>query len=207
MFYLAGCTTGGPRPVAARPVAHPERPTVVVAAAPARRPLVVARPVATEVILPEPNDVYISTAANSDVVFIGGNTYIWVTASDGRRHCHFYGHGDRRQEVFRRRENLRSVMTRRAGHPSHNDARQGDGHKREDIRRSQPTHTQDTAARHHSPQHYLIGGEQSRRPDQHRQPGRNPRQPMREASDEHNGVRNRAEPGVRPVRVQAPPKS
>ncbi|WP_147329499.1 hypothetical protein [Paraburkholderia sp. DHOC27] len=66
--------------------------------------------------MPEPNDIYISAAAISDIVFVGGSTYIWVTGPDGHRHRHFYGHGDRRAEIYHRRENLRSMAP---SHPVH----------------------------------------------------------------------------------------
>jgi hypothetical protein len=62
--------------------------------------------VVDEVYQPMPNDIYISTVVDHDVVFIGGNTYIWVVGPDGARHRQFYTHGDHREDVFRRRDEL-----------------------------------------------------------------------------------------------------
>jgi hypothetical protein len=91
-----------------------------------------------EQVVPEPNDAYISVAAKSDIVFVGGDTYIWVTGSDGRRHRHFYGHGDRRLEVVRRRENLRSVAAPHRGHPATHATAYPSGHPHNEAHRPQP---------------------------------------------------------------------
>jgi hypothetical protein len=113
-MFLAGCATNeqgqlviGPNrvnPVLAGAVSPPPPPPVVV----------------EEVYQPMPNDIYISTVVDRDVVFFGGNTYIWVVGPDGVRHRQFYTHGDHRQDVFRRRDELHKVMMGHAGHlPDH----------------------------------------------------------------------------------------
>jgi hypothetical protein len=105
-LLLSGCISD--RHVASGPV----RANAVVAAPPPPPPVVVAEPV----YVPEPHDAYISVALDSDIVFVGGNTYIWYVGHDGRRYRHFYGHGDMRAEVMRRRANLRLVMAHHDGH-------------------------------------------------------------------------------------------
>jgi hypothetical protein len=104
-LLLSGCISD--RHVASGPV----RANAVVAAPPPP-PVVVAEPV----YVPEPHDAYISVALDSDIVFVGGNTYIWYVGHDGRRYRHFYGHGDMRAEVMHRRANLRLVMAHHDGH-------------------------------------------------------------------------------------------
>jgi hypothetical protein len=104
-LLLSGCISDNH--VASGPV----RANAVVAAPPPP-PVVVAEPV----YVPEPHDAYISVALDSDIVFVGGNTYIWFVGHDGRRYRHFYGHGDMRAEVMRRRANLRLVMAHHDGH-------------------------------------------------------------------------------------------
>jgi hypothetical protein len=88
--------------------------------------------VAPVVVEPEyvaaPSDVYISSVVDTDVVFIGGSTYVWYVGHDGMRHRYLYGHGDRRAEVFHRREELRVVMAHHEGHlpmPGHDRALPG----------------------------------------------------------------------------------
>ncbi|RQH04465.1 hypothetical protein [Paraburkholderia dinghuensis] len=107
-LLLSGCISD------TRVAASPARPNAVVAAPPPppRQAVVVAEPV----YVPEPHDAYISVALDSDIVFAGGNTYIWYLGHDGRRYRHFYGHGDLRGEVMHRRANLRLVMTHHDGH-------------------------------------------------------------------------------------------
>lgn len=150
-LFLSGCVTTVPRQVTSSPVT-PSAPATAVATAPPapRRPLAV-RPVVTEEVLPEANDVYVSGAANSDVVFIGGSTYIWVTGPDGQRHRHFYGHGDRRREVFRRRDNLRSVTAHHSAHPSIVRADVEHGRRHEKNVRPQQLHAKDMAQHVHHP--------------------------------------------------------
>jgi hypothetical protein len=81
--------------------------------------------------------VYISAALDTDIVFAGGSTYIWVVGSDGHRHRHLYGRGDRRQEIFRRRDNLHSMNAHRGEPPPmHYSLREQNGHL-EAIRRDQ----------------------------------------------------------------------
>lgn len=75
-------------------------------------PMVVAEPG----YVAAPSDVYISSAVDTDVVFIGGYTYVWYVGPDGLRHRHLYGRGDHRAEVFHRREELRVVMAHHEGH-------------------------------------------------------------------------------------------
>ncbi|MBB3004195.1 hypothetical protein FHX57_006574 [Paraburkholderia tropica] len=69
---------------------------------------------------PMPYDASIAVVADSDVVFIGGSTYIWIIGPDGRRHRQFYAHGDHRADVFHRRDELHNVMAHHEGHlPDH----------------------------------------------------------------------------------------
>ncbi|RKP53688.1 hypothetical protein [Pararobbsia silviterrae] len=89
----------------------PPPPVAVVAPA----PVIVEDPYA-----PVPTDAYVLVAVDSDVVVIGGNTYIWVVGPNGKRERHFYAHGDHRQDVFRRRDELHNVMAQHGGHlPDH----------------------------------------------------------------------------------------
>lgn len=79
-----------------------------------------------EAYQPMPNDSYVSAVADADVVIVGGDTYIWVAGPDGIRHRRFYAHGDHRQDVFHRREELHRVMVNHAGHlPDHAIAAHG----------------------------------------------------------------------------------
>jgi hypothetical protein len=72
---------------------------------------------------PMPDDMYLATVVDSDVVLIGGDTYVWYVGSDGMRHRRFYAHGDRRQNIFRRRAELHNTMMHNGGRPG--DARMG----------------------------------------------------------------------------------
>ena len=155
-FCLSGCVTSVQRPVAVQPGPPPARVALVVGNPPAARPPVAARPVVVEQVVPEPNDLYISIAANSDIVFVGGSTYIWVTGPDGRRHRHFYGHGDRRLEVYRRRENLRSVAAPRAGHPATRSTTYQAGHPRNDAHRPQPLRVKAMPPHDHPSQPHMV---------------------------------------------------
>ncbi|MFP4889659.1 hypothetical protein [Paraburkholderia sp. EG304] len=94
--FLAGCVTSGQGQL----VSAPNRPTEVTATA----------------YQPLPTDVYVANVVDRDVVFVGGDTYIWVAGRDGVRQRQFYAHGDRRAEVFHRREELRRVMASHDGH-------------------------------------------------------------------------------------------
>jgi hypothetical protein len=150
---LAGCVTTPPRATTQpAPVAAPAPRAVVVAASPA--PVAVVRPAVQEQIVAGPNDVYISAALDTDIVFEGGSTFIWFVGPDGHRHRHFYGHGDHRQEIFRRRDNLRSVAHRAGPPPMHVMAH--DPHGRLDaIRRDQIRHEQQARmASAHGPDHH-----------------------------------------------------
>ena len=91
----------------------PARPTTVVAAPPPPpSPVVVAQPV----YVPQPYDAYVSVVLDRDVVYAGGNTYIWITGADGHRQRRYYGRGDLRGEVLHRRAELRVVMAHNEGH-------------------------------------------------------------------------------------------
>lgn len=73
-----------------------------------------------EVYQPMPSDAYVATVVNTDVFMVGGNTYIWVVGPDGARHRRFYAHGDHREEVFHRRDDLHRVMMDHGGRlPDH----------------------------------------------------------------------------------------
>lgn len=104
---LAGCVTTAPGQLAVTPI---------MSGAPYPPPPMIA----AEVYQPMPDDIYISTVTDRDVVFFGGDTYIWVIGPDGMRHRHFYAHGDRRGDVFHRRDELHRVMINHGGHlPDH----------------------------------------------------------------------------------------
>ncbi|MEX3809562.1 hypothetical protein AB3X96_04690 [Paraburkholderia sp. BR13439] len=94
--FLAGCATSGQGQL----VSAPNRPTEATVTA----------------YQPLPTDVYVANVVDRDVVFVGGDTYIWVVGRDGVRQRQFYAHGDRRAEVFHRREELRRVMASHDGH-------------------------------------------------------------------------------------------
>jgi hypothetical protein len=96
-------------------VAQPRPVATVAVAAP---PVAVAPPMAP-VYEPAPYDAYISVATNGDIVFFGGNTYIWYVGHDRLRHRQFYGHGDLRAEIFHRREALKVVMAQNHGQLPH----------------------------------------------------------------------------------------
>ncbi|HTI19133.1 MAG TPA: hypothetical protein VL598_15895 [Trinickia sp.] len=98
---LAGCvTTSGPVATGRAPQAN--------------------QPMPYETYQPMPYDAYVATVADRDVVFVGGDTYIWVVGPDGVRHRQLYAHGDHRADIFHRREQLRAVMAHHGGHlPDH----------------------------------------------------------------------------------------
>lgn len=206
-FCLSGCVTTSPRPVAVQPAPQPARGSVVVSNPPASRPPVAVRPVVVEQVLPEPNDVYISAAANSDVVFVGGDTYIWVTGPDGRRQRHFYAHGDRRLEVFHRRANLRSVAPPRPGHPAMRDARHEYAHHTDDAHRPQQVRVKGTTGQGHPPQHPMALDNQTHHSAQHGQhaPKQNPI--VRAASTENSASRHRPEANSSATKNEAPPRT
>jgi hypothetical protein len=82
--------------------------------------------VVEEAYEPMPTDIYVSTAVDRDVVFMNGDTFIWVVGPDGVRHRHFYAHGDHRADVFHRRDELHRVMMNHGGHlPDHAIAGRG----------------------------------------------------------------------------------
>jgi hypothetical protein len=182
-FCFSGCVTSGPRQVAVQPSPHTAQCNAVVSNPPASRPPIVARPALVEQVVPEPNDIYISAAANSDVVFVGGSTYIWVTGPDGQRHRHFYGHGDRRVEIFRRRENLRSVAAPRPRHPAttHFAAREH-GREANDAHHPPQLRVKATPAHGQPPQRHLASNNQSHHPVQHVQQEPKQKQILHEAS-------------------------
>lgn len=206
-LYLSGCATRAETRVAVRPVSYPQQAVAVVPGPPAPRPTVAARPVIIENVVPEANDIYISAAANGDVVFVGGSTYIWARGPDGQRHRHFYGHGDRREEVFRRRENLRSVVSRRSGHPPAKHVEHGPRHSPEDIRHAQQLHARSTPDQAHLPRHRLAADNQSRHTGSHYQSGSNQNLSPREATAGPKGLEHRAEPRVYSAKAELPPKS
>ncbi|MPW15659.1 hypothetical protein GCT13_01705 [Paraburkholderia sp. CNPSo 3157] len=148
---LTGCVTSEQQISAA-----PARPRPAVVAVQAPPPAVVVRapaPVGQPVYVSAPSDVYIAGVMDRDVVFIGGDTYLWVVGPDGRRHRHFYAHGDRRAEVFRRREHLRAEMARRGGHaPSHAVVAHRDAHALHRAERREGAPVRHASAEHHRPQ-------------------------------------------------------
>ena len=207
-LYLTGCVTSTPGPVVVQPVAQPARATVVVTTPlPPRPPVVIAQPVVREELIPERNDVYITAAADSDIIFVGGSTYIWVTGADGRRHRHLYGRGDRRQEIFHRRENLHSVMTHHAGHPppaySHHDP----DRRREAIHHEQRMHAASMHDRGHAPEQHRAANDWQHHPDPQHQPAPVHNRPVREASAEHTGSQHRPDAGNAAAQGRIPGKS
>ncbi|WP_322029527.1 hypothetical protein [Paraburkholderia sp. J76] len=119
--FLAGCATNEQGLL----VVDPNKVNEILAGAlsppPAPPPVVVE-----EAYQPMPNDIYISTVVDRDVVFLGGDTYIWVVGADGVRHRRFYAHGDHREDVFHRRDELHKVIMNHGGHlPDHAIAAHG----------------------------------------------------------------------------------
>ncbi|MDE1180456.1 hypothetical protein [Paraburkholderia sp.] len=109
---LAGCATNDQGLL----VVDPNKVTAVVAAVLAPPPPVIVE----TAYQPVPTDVYVAGIADRDVVFIGGDTFIWVVGPNGQRHRQFYAHGDHRSDVFHRRDQLHSVMAEHGGHlPEH----------------------------------------------------------------------------------------
>jgi hypothetical protein len=160
-----------------------------------------------EQVVPEPNDIYVSGAANSDVVFVGGSTYIWVTGPDGRRHRHFYGHGDRRLEVFHRRANLRSVAPPRLGHPAMHVAGHEYGHPPDDARRPQQVRVKGATGHGHPPQHQIALNDQTHQSARHGQHAPKQNQIVRAASAGNSGSRHRPEPNISAAKSEAPPRT
>jgi hypothetical protein len=121
--FLAGCATNEQGQL----VVDPNKVNEVLAGAlnpppPPPPPAVVVE----EAYQPMPNDIYVSTAVDADVVIFGGNTYIWVVGPDGVRRRHFYAHGDHRADVFHRRDELHKVIVNHGGHlPDHAIAAHG----------------------------------------------------------------------------------
>jgi hypothetical protein len=203
---LSGCVTNGSKHGTVQPASQPAGSTPVVGASPTSRPIVAARPVVVEQVVPEPNDIYISAATNADIVFVGGNTYIWATGPDNRRHRHFYGHGDRRGEVFRRRENLRSVRALRPEHPTASHAAHEYGYRREDHSRLEHSHASEVPGRHPLKNHLALNNQSHHATQQGQQrPIRN--QTFRDASSGHSGLRHRPEPNMSATKAEVPPRS
>jgi hypothetical protein len=113
--FLTGCATNEQGQLVVDPNKVNEVLAGVLSPPPPPPPEVVE-----ETYQPMPNDNYVSTAVDGDVVFFGGNTYIWVVGPDGVRRRNFYAHGDHRKDVFHRRDELHKVMVNHAGHlPDH----------------------------------------------------------------------------------------
>jgi hypothetical protein len=124
---LAGCATNDQGVL----VVDPNKVNAVIMGALTPPPPPPPPPVIVEeAYAPAPNDVYISTVVDRDVVFVGGDTFIWYVGPDGQRHKRFYAHGDRRHDVFARRDQLHTVMMHHDGHlPDHAIAAHGpEGH-------------------------------------------------------------------------------
>jgi hypothetical protein len=191
---LGGCVTTGEGRVAAQPVR-----TTAVVAAPMRpgAPVAPPHPIVREELMPERNDVYIAAATDHDVVYLGGDTYIWVTDADGRRRRHFYAHGDRRREVFHRRDNLRSTMvSRREVHPV---ARHAGEDRRKEPHHQEPTRAAATHEHRHEPSRHMAANERGHLPDAPRQPAQRQNHPVREAAAENPGAAHRPAPGGQPA--------
>ncbi|MGF6772368.1 hypothetical protein P3T18_004856 [Paraburkholderia sp. GAS199] len=191
-FYLGGCTTTGTAQVNARPAVYPQRTTTVVTSAPPPRPVVVARPVVVEEVMPETNDIYISGAANADIVFINGSTYIWAMGPDGHRHRHFYAHGDRRREVFLRRENLRSVAAHRPAHaPVHPPVHASTHFAHHDVSRHASAASGHGMSHDHAHDQRMAGSEHPHHDDPRHAGGSGANRSPRQVSDERHGPRDK----------------
>lgn len=157
---LAGCVTSEQQ-IAAAPTRP--RPAVVAVQPPPPPPAVIVRapaPAPQPVYVAAPSDVYIAGVVDRDVVFVGGSTYLWVVGPDGRRHRHFYARGDRRAEVFRRREHLRVEMARHHGHPPvHAMAPRRDEH-RPPAHRERPAYAHQPNQAHRPERHAEHGPQQ-----------------------------------------------
>jgi len=140
---LSGCVTSEQQ-ISAAPTRP--RPTVVaVQPPPPPPPAVIVRPAPPQTAyVAAPSDIYIAGVLDRDVVFVGGNTYLWVVGTDKKRHRQFYAHGDRRAEVFRRREHLRAEMAHR--HEEHRP------HPKY-AKQTQPHHPQPARVAAQKPQH------------------------------------------------------
>jgi hypothetical protein len=120
--FFAGCATNEQGQL----VVDPNKVNAVLAGVLLPPPPPPPPVVVEEVYQPMPNDIYISNVVDGDIVFFGGSTYIWVVGPDGVRHRHFYAHGDHRQDIFRRRDELHKVMMNHGGHlPDHAIAAHG----------------------------------------------------------------------------------
>lgn len=170
--------------------------------------------------------MYISAAANADIVFVNGSTYIWAIGPDGQRHRHFYGHGDRRHEVFARRDNLRSVNAHRSGHPPANHAayashdaqhHREEAHRHDLAHRSEPHNVAQQPRDHVAAKTARIANAanaantanttnatnatnatntQPHPADPHHHVDPKQNHSVREVSVDHNGPRHHPEPGV-----------
>jgi hypothetical protein len=113
-------------------------PTVVIGV-----PGVVIAPQPVVEYSPAPFDVYITNAQPADVIYLHGDTFIWAVDGDGRRYQRFYAHGDRRAEVFSRRDELQRVSARNGGRLPNREGehRQGDNgrdqHRDQERRRDE----------------------------------------------------------------------
>jgi len=66
--------------------------------------------------VPNPYDAYLVNISPTDLMFMGGNTYIWVTDASGNRTQQFYGAGDHRQELMNRSGELQRAAAQNGGH-------------------------------------------------------------------------------------------
>jgi hypothetical protein len=153
--------------------------------------------VVREELIPERNDVYIAAATDRDVVYLGGDTYIWVTDADGQRRRHFYAHGDRRREVFHRRDNLRSTMvSRREVPPVARYA--GEDHRRKEPHHQEPMRA--AAAHEHRREsgRHMAANERGHHPHAPHQSAQRQNRPVREAAAENPHAPHRPAPGSQP---------
>jgi len=67
---------------------------------------------------PRPYDGDIVLVANpeQDIVFIAGDTFLWLLDANGHRYRKFYSHGDHRDELRARHQELHGMMNRNGGH-------------------------------------------------------------------------------------------
>jgi hypothetical protein len=123
---LAGCATNDQGVL----VVDPNKVNAIITGALTPPPPPPPPVIVEEAYVPGPNDVYIAAVEERDVVFVGGDTFVWYVGPDGHRHRRFYAHGDHRHDVFARLDELHRVMAHHDGHlPDHAIAAHGpDGH-------------------------------------------------------------------------------
>lgn len=148
---LAGCATNEQGVVVFDPAKANALITAAITPTPPAPPVIVEAPVIA--YAPVPTDLYVANVVDTtDVIFVSGNTYVWVVGPDGHRVRHFYAHGDHRDEVFHRRDDLHRVMEQHGGHlPDHRIEAAGPGHSPERAVAREEFARNARAAQNHAP--------------------------------------------------------